>query len=388
VLKRIHLILTVLVSLSVVGTSHADDDIWRFGFYWSITAKNYPPNSVPWAKYTHISQIAILPSANCEIDAKTYMAEQIQQDLVRTARSNHVKILITLLQDKALTAIARCTDSDHIAAFADRIAAYVTHNNYDGVDIDWEFGVVPGQYQNLVRELRRKLPHAILTADIAVHQRNFIAQVQDQLDRINLMNYDLHQTDYHGAPLRATWHQAALKSTVDHSAFKSGQANVNYLLSAKIAPSKINFGVPFYGYAIAPCKDGHPNALNCAETNLLPAQPIDPRAVTTTQVTYAQIAKYLSTGGVEWDEASKASYIRFRAPQRPSCAESFCKRDSFVTFSSPRAVSEAVNYLLATRLGGIMTFALHQEFLSDQPGDDQYPLSSAIYSRLSSAGRL
>ena len=42
-LIRIRLILTAFISMSLLGTSHADDDIWRFGFYWSITAKTYPP---------------------------------------------------------------------------------------------------------------------------------------------------------------------------------------------------------------------------------------------------------------------------------------------------------------------------------------------------------
>ena len=105
-------------------------------------------------------------------------------------------------------------------------------------------------------------------------------------------------------------------------------------------------------------------------------------------MTYSQIVKYLAKDGVQWDADRKASYIQYHASEPPSCSKSFCYKDSFVTFSDPRAVTEAVDYLLSTRLGGVMTFALHQEYMSNQSGDERYPLSSAIYDRLSQNGNL
>ena len=380
--NRFLFVLAAIISLHLAGNCRADDSIWRFGFYWSITATTYPPKKVPWSKYTHISQFAILPTPSCGIDARTYMVDRVQTDLVRTAHHNQVKILITLLQDKAQSAMARCTAPDRIAGFVAKVAEYVARNNYDGVDIDWEHGVVPNQYQDLVRKLRGALPDTILTADVAVQQRNFIAEVQGYLNRVNLMNYDMNQTDYHGSRLKATWHQAALSSAGGQPDFKSGQANVEYLLSAKIAPSKINYGVPFYGYAIAACKEGHQHGSQCSEMINRPAQAIGARGSSIMQVTYSQIVKYLATNGVQWDASSKASYIQFHAAQAPSCSKPFCGKDAFVTFSDVRAVSEVVDYLLAARLGGIMTFALHQEYMNDQLGDNRYPLSSAIYARL------
>ena len=99
--NRFLFVLAAIISLHLAGNCRADDSIWRFGFYWSITATTYPPKKVPWSKYTHISQFAILPTPSCGIDARTYMVDRVQTDLVRTAHHNQVKIRPPLVLDRA-----------------------------------------------------------------------------------------------------------------------------------------------------------------------------------------------------------------------------------------------------------------------------------------------
>jgi hypothetical protein len=45
-------------------------------------------------------------------------------------------------------------------------------------------------------------------------------------------------------------------------------------------------------------------------------------------------------------------------------------------------MTETVQFVLSRKLGGIMTFALHQEFMTEEIGDARYPLSSAIHTAL------
>lgn len=356
--------------------------LWRFGFYWSITANTYPPTHIPWQDYSHIAQLSILPTDQCEIDDTSYNVKATQTSLVETAHSQGVKVLISLLHDKQLTAIARCTTPNNIANFVGTLTGYVDEHEYDGIDLDWEAGVVPSQYKALVRQLRAAMPTKIITVDIAVHQRRYVSDVQDQIDRINLMNYDMGSTDYHGNPLRKTWHNAAIRPDVVNKNHKSAEANLSYLLASGIAAQKVNLGVPFYGYIIQGCAYRSKGS-KCSSGIRSLKQPYIKSEMHRTQVEYNKLlASPYVKGIAQWDNVSKAPFIKYKG-KTPSCAKYPCDSDAFITYSDPQQMREAVSLVQEMKLGGIMTFALHQEYLSGKTGDARYPLTSAITHALS-----
>lgn len=357
--------------------------LWRFGFFWSPTAATYPPSLIPWSSYTHITQASILPTASCGIDDTSYNTKGSRESFVETAHAHGVKALITLLHDKQLEAIGDCTTPAKIDAFVATLVAHIKTYNYDGIDLDWEDGVIPAHYQNLVKRLRAAMPTMLLTVDIAVHQRAYVASVQDKIDRINLMNYDMGGTDYHGRKLVKTWHNAALRSAGDTTKYKSAEANLKYLLSSGIAPTKINLGVPFYGYVYQGCVAGQSSA-NCRTGVQRPEDAFSAAGLHRTQLDYNKlISSHFMKGVLSWDDVRKAPFIRYKG-KTGSCVKFPCDADAFVTYPDPRQMQEAVALLLEKNLGGIMTFALHQEYLQNEIGDARYPLTSAIMQALQS----
>lgn len=377
----------VVLVLGCVSDAYAESSVWRFGFYWSRTVDRYPPASVPWNMYTHVSQMAIQPTEHCGIDEQSYRTDVVKTDLVRTAHRNNVKILITLLQDARIEAIVKCTRPDQIAKFVSALAEYVDANGYDGLDLDWEAGVVPLQYQDLVRRLRVAMPDKVLTVDIAMHQRGYLIALQSILDRINLMNYDMWRGDYHGQLMRESWHHAALLSAGDREKRQTAEAGLSYLIESKIRPEKINLGVPFYGYVFRGCVAGYESGSFCSKPLSEPRQPVGGGGVEKTQIEFRQVIAVFGNAGVRWDSVHRTPYISHTGPETRNCQSALCAGDAFVTYTNEQQMTETAQFVLSRKLGGIMTFALHQEFMTEEMGDARYPLSSAIHTAIEAGGK-
>ena len=379
--------LAALLSYSGLSVAVSTPPIWRFGFFWSPANQSYPPSLIPWSNYTHVSQLVIMPTRSCGIDDESYYVKDSRAQFVSSAHTNGVKALISLLHDRDQTAIINCTRPANIGAFVATLVNYINQYNYDGLDLDWEAGVVPGQYQDLVGRLRANLPKKLLTADIAVHQRVYVVAIQNQLDRINLMNYDMGQSDYHGRGLRRAWHNAALRSVGDTTNYQSAEANLYYMISSGILASKINLGVPFYGYIFQGCTTSIARKF-CPAGVKQPTDAFSGGGLQRTQIEYNKLlsSKYNLSPHL-WDATRKAPYISYKG-KSGACEKSPCDSDAFITYPDPQQMNEAVLLLLEKHLGGIMTFALHQEYMSGETGDKRYPLSTQIVKTLASKGRL
>jgi chitinase len=126
---------------------------------------------------------------------------------------------------------------------------------FDGIDIDWEFPATTADEENftaLLREFRSQLDriHPGMTLSIAApagswaYQYIDLTTIQHILSHFNLMTYDFdgpwNFTTGFVAPLYA--------SRLDPDPTNNADYSVKSYLSMGIAPDKIVFGVPFYGY--------------------------------------------------------------------------------------------------------------------------------------------
>ena len=150
--------------------------------------------------------------------------------------------------------MANATDSAHLTSFVNAILQFVTTNQYDGVDIDWEGSTYspsnyPTQFANLLSSLRTQLNGYTsvlggpgqLTAFFG--PETLADQNQANLDQINVSCYD----DF-GWSFTTVWHNAALYDPLNQGQNRSCQNVVNVFESAGVPASKIGAGVPFYGY--------------------------------------------------------------------------------------------------------------------------------------------
>jgi len=383
--------LAALVAALCSKAAAGDSDIyspsfWRLGFFWSLATREYPPSRVPWDAYSHIAQFAIQPSSACGIDQSKYKPYLALPELIHEAHSRKRKVLITLLHDDQARYLNHCTSAPEITQFVGAISKYVQQHEFDGIDVDWEANIIPDNYRRLIHEIRRQLPDIIVTVDIAVHQRHYVASIQHLIDRINLMSYDLNTTDYSGDRLNSVWHNAATRRPDAFSKLKSSEENLEYLRSAGISNSKILLGIPFYGYALQACNIAESKTLKVCDEALRPGELFRAGSERWTQISFAQMTtSCLSTSRAHWDASSESSYFVY-TPQSFIKDDKLCSNPSFVTIATPRQMDAIAKLVRERELGGIMAFALHQEYSQSNAGEPQYPLTDALLSSLTRYG--
>ncbi|MGR6088557.1 MAG: glycoside hydrolase family 18 protein [Arcticibacter sp.] len=219
----------------------------------------------------------------------------------------------------------------------------------DGIDLDWEYPVVPGppghKYQlqdrenftELVRALRKTLkPEAVISfasggftayIDSSIDWK----QVMPMVDFVNVMSYDL----VHGYST-ISGHHTPLYSTKQQT--ESTDNAVNRMLAKGVEPNKIVIGAAFYGRFFEMTEQG--------ETGLY--RPC--------KFKYGFSSKYakdslITSKGFEffWDDEAQAPYAINR------------ERKLLATYDDAHSVKLKTEYAWRRQLGGIMFWQLYDD---------------------------
>ncbi len=242
------------------------------------------------------------------------------------------------------------------AIFADSCVDFIVKYGFDGIDLDWEYPVSGGLSSNvkrpedkhnftlLLQTLREKLnakevqsgKHYILTfagAAGAWYLNNIEpTQVNQYVDYVNVMSYDLHgpwetYTNFN-APL---YSENPLKPN-NISADKS----VKEWILAGFTKNKIVMGVPFYGYIY----QSVPNVNNGFNQIYSGAS----------SITYSKVVStYLNASGYKYYYNSDA-----KVPW-------LFNGSTFITYENELSMTEKAQYIKNNDLGGAMIWELSQD---------------------------
>jgi chitinase len=166
---------------------------WSTGY--TFGANNLNPAVIPWDSITHVSHFSLWVASNGTVSgAPVGLTTSASQALVAEAHARGKKALICVggygdgpaYQAATTTAAAR-------AVLINNILNYMTTYGYDGVDIDWEDGVVQSQHVALARELRAKLdtisPRPLLTFAVQCWVHADDLGLSQYADQMNIMSY-------------------------------------------------------------------------------------------------------------------------------------------------------------------------------------------------------
>lgn len=212
---------------------------------------------------------------------------------------------------------------------------------FDGFDIDWEYPAVAADRDNfssLLNDFRQAL-NAVrpgLTLAIAGGNGNWstkyvnLKQVQNYLDYFGVMTYD-----YDGPWTNETGLVAPLyRSSKDPDPSNNADATIQEYLEAGVAPSKLVFGVPFYGYEWS-------NVPNLDNGLWEPGAPDGDGAA------YNEIVPIQSNFKQYRDSITQSIYL--------------FNGSHFWTFDDPTAITFKMQYVKKQKLGGVMIWNLGQD---------------------------
>jgi len=431
--KKQLLLFLVIVGYSFPCFTLAEAPKWRTAYYANqysdpASLAYLPLAEVPWKKYTHVIQSAILPTAVNGLPGLNTGGYGIgsgpgsnAEEFVSLAHENGVKALVSIVVGKGQAAdMENNTNGFNLSSFVSLLSDFITSNNYDGIDVDWESNVSVENYRiqfpEFIRALREAMPTKVITVAGSLQYRSIYAalyndgsgrRVYDNVDQINLMLYDMDGSVYNGQSSPRTWFNTSVRrnsrwpfnsSTNNYGNNKTQEGYLKYVLeSAQIPAAKVGLGVPFYGYIrqapfsdtdgvtlprqlYAPTGPTPDYRIQIAYRQLVTPVLRPDGTVQTRTLTNAWVPYYWGAGVRLWSDIYKAPYISYNVADPTE--------DAFVTYTDPQQIGESVKLIDERGLGGIMVFALGHEYLASQTGDNRYPLSTAVFNDMLALGNV
>ena len=211
-------------------------------------------------------------------------AAPVQQDVVgtvraivaaRNANNPNVKIVLTVGGWTLSHQFSRIAgDPQAMSTLAQSCGLVVKTLQLDGLDVDWEYptrlgakNCPPGQscassndadnFALLLSMMRSSLPSqdSLLTAAVYYDPSSNgigynVGSMNAYLDHFNIMAYDMANPQWHPA-------------TANHAAIGASTQALEAFAAAGASKSKLNLGVPFYGYIWQQVPSAAPGALAC-----------------------------------------------------------------------------------------------------------------------------
>ena len=344
------LILTVIIAGSpsrLALTQTTSTGQWSVGYYTPWGNPGCPISDIDMDALTHIVHWAAVVNADGTIDLNTQKASRDAPALISAAHAAGVKVLLGLIQTNWLgqtTSFQQAINTGR-TVFVNNIMNVVNTYGYDGVDIDWEpFDALTNgtAMLSLAVDLRGRLGKNLLTADAIVTDYRYWGSIQEQLDRVNIMTYDLTGTwNYY------SWHNAALYDT--DGLVISVNRSVKQFLASGVPAAKLSIGIPFFGWQWTGGGITAPKQRWFSTPDLQ-------------QLYYQTFATTISQQISGWDPSARVPFLS--------------GGNSFLTYDNEQSVTEKVNYAKENNLGGWIIWELSGDYLPAQA--QKHPLLTAV----------
>jgi len=192
------------------------------------------PSDAQLEKLTHIVLFSITPQEHDVVLPSGSGWTENVEDVVNKAHNKNVKVIIALGGWGRTGSFAESVQAANRQTFVENIVAMVNANNFDGVDIDWEYPSGASQkadFADFMGELKTALGNKRLSFAIGAQYNpdDYDIKAYTAMDALHLMTYDM------SSPLGHS-NEAQAKYKLDM-----------WLNSGLIAKEKVFLGVPFYG---------------------------------------------------------------------------------------------------------------------------------------------
>ncbi|MCO8243701.1 glycosyl hydrolase family 18 protein [Haladaptatus sp. AB643] len=367
---------TKTVTVADGGTS-LNQRVTGYYMQWSQWDRDYYPGDIPVDKVSHVNYAFLTVEQDGTVD---YIQESAAMNVLQPKSWQDWTGFDSLVDDpntKFLFSIGGWSDSTHFSdaantqanreRFASTAIDIMQENDFDGIDIDWEYPGGGGKSGNVVRdgdkarftkllqEVRSQLDDAeaedgkeyLLTAAMSAdpdkaegldHAAN-----AEALDYASIMAYD-----YHGAFDDYTNHDAPLYAKSSDPSPRAADFNVNasmnYWANTAFDASQLSMGMPFYGRSFA-------NVTSSTNDGLY--QSFDGAASGTWGQDNGvkefwdinQNLEPSSAYDYYWDDTAKVPWL-----YSPS-------KDIFITYDNERSIGAKTDYAVDNDFGGVMFWA-------------------------------
>ncbi len=191
-----------------------------------------------FSRITHLNLAFVNPDST-----GAFPDNPVIPQVVDLAHKAGVKVLMSIGGGNIPVWFAGFLQDDKRPAFDEALVAVVNKYKLDGLDVDLEGGAIDGHYSSFVNELSTamKANGKLLTAAVATaYGPNTPDEALAEFDFINIMSYDK----------TGPWRPS---EGGPHAPYEMAVSDLSYWGTTRAIPkSKMNMGLPFYGYGFSP----------------------------------------------------------------------------------------------------------------------------------------
>ena len=345
--ERIIIFVTLVIMMTISPVTVIGEKL-VIGYYPHWLKSDLPPEKIDLNILTHIIHAFAWPNSDGTLSTYNGM---IDANLNYQVHLGAKQILISLGGWGNSTAFSDVTGNSSLrSTFITNIVSFIQQNDYDGVDIDWEFPSTLSDRENLtlfMSELRSALNMIdtgyLLT--MAISPGNWYGQWFDYeklvtiCDWLGVMTYNFHGTwsshAGHNSPI----------SSPSNCSDGSVETALSYLRDQRYIPStQLVLGIPFYGKMF--------NAPELYESF----------TGDITDLEYHKIPSYINADWSRlWDDYSKVPYLMSSDATK------------LITYDDSISVAIKTEKAIQENLSGVMIWAIGQDI-----NNGRQPLLEAI----------
>ncbi len=345
--ERIIIFVTFVIMMTISPVTVIGEKL-VIGYYPHWLKDDLPPEEIDLKNLTHIIHAFAWPNSDGTLSTYNGM---IDGNLNYQVHLSGKQILISLGGWGNSTAFSDVTGNSSLrSTFIANIISFIQQNDYDGVDIDWEYPSTLVHKENLtlfVSELRSALDMIdsgyLLT--MAISSGNWYGQWFDYEKLVSICDWlGVMTYDFHGTWSSHAGHNSPISSPSNCSD-GSVETALSYLRDQRYIPSnQLVLGIPFYG------KVFNAPLLYESFTGVV------------TDLEYNEIPSLINAGWSRlWDDYSKVPYL-----QNNDATKLITYDDSIsVALKAERAIQE--------NLSGVMIWAIGQDL-----NNGRQPLLEAV----------
>jgi chitinase len=310
------------------------------GYYPSWEKEKFDHTKIQYKHLTHLAHAFTKPDSEGNLIVGE---DYVYSELIKTAHKNKVKVIMSMGGWGNSEGFPGMTSTPaNRKRFINQVLEFCKKNNYDGVDIDWEYVSNPIEQKNFVSfvkelsaALRGQNPPLLLTmaapaGEIWAKWINF-EEVIDNFDYIGCMTYD-----FHGSWSDHSGHNSPLY-TCNNDPCGSFNDSCLYFLKRQIPKEKLLLGIPFYG-----------RSFDCSD--------LYKKFKKSNYYGYVEILNFIDSGwSYIWDDCAKVPYIRNQ------------DKTEIVCFDDTRSVALKCKYVKDREVAGIIIWELSEDYKKGSP---------------------
>ena len=345
--ERIIIFATVLIMMTISPVTVVGEKM-VIGYYPHWLKSDLPPEKIDLNILTHIIHAFAWPNSDGTLSTYNGM---IDANLNYQVHLGAKQILISLGGWGNSTAFSDVTGNSSLrSTFIANIVSFIQQNDYDGVDIDWEYPSTLVHKENLtlfVSELRSALDMIdsgyLLT--MAISSGNWYGQWFDYEKLVSICDWlGVMTYDFHGTWSSHAGHNSPISSPSNCSD-GSVETALSYLRDQRYIPSnQLVLGIPFYG------KVFNAPLLYESFTGVV------------TDLEYNEIPSLINAGWSRlWDDYSKVPYLLNNDATK------------LITYDDSISVALKAERAIQENLSGVMIWAIGQDL-----NNGRQPLLEAV----------